>query len=61
MILALVIAMIGSGGATTALGYYTPFMYLSTVFMAVGGGLLTTFNVNTGHARWIGYQVLVGT
>ncbi|KAJ7796748.1 major facilitator superfamily transporter [Mycena olivaceomarginata] len=60
MILALVIAMIGSGGATTALGYYTPFMYLSTVFMAVGGGLLTTFNVNTGHARWIGYQVLVG-
>ncbi|KAF7337043.1 Major facilitator superfamily transporter [Mycena venus] len=60
MVLALVISMIGSGGATTAIGYYTPFMYLSTVCMAVGGGLLTTFKVNTGHARWIGYQVLVG-
>ncbi|KAJ7919015.1 major facilitator superfamily transporter [Mycena leptocephala] len=60
MILSLVIAMIFSGGATTAIGYYTPFMYLSTVLMAVGGGLLTTFKVNTGHAQWIGYQVLVG-
>ncbi|KAK7006206.1 major facilitator superfamily transporter [Favolaschia claudopus] len=60
MILALVIAMIGSGGATTALGYYTPFMYFSTIFMAVGGGLLATLKVNSGHAKWIGYQVLVG-
>jgi hypothetical protein len=61
MILSLVIAMIFSGGATTAIGYYTPFMYLSTVLMAVGGGLLTTFKANTGHAQWIGYQVLVGS
>ncbi|KAJ7679255.1 major facilitator superfamily domain-containing protein [Mycena polygramma] len=60
MILSLVIAMIVSGGATTAIGYYTPFMYLSTICMAVGSGLLTTFQVNTGHAKWIGYQVLVG-
>ncbi|KAF8176240.1 major facilitator superfamily domain-containing protein [Mycena galopus ATCC 62051] len=60
MILALVISMIGSGGATTALGYYTPFMYLSTICMAVGGGLLTTLKVDSGHAQWIGFQVLIG-
>ncbi|KAJ6512619.1 putative MFS toxin efflux pump [Mycena sanguinolenta] len=60
MILALVISMIVSGGVTTAIGYYTPFMYLSTICMAVGGGLLTTLKVNSGHAQWIGYQVLVG-
>ncbi|KAJ7018830.1 major facilitator superfamily domain-containing protein [Mycena alexandri] len=60
MILASVIAMIVSGGATTAIGYVTPFMYLSTVLMAVGGGLLTTFKPDTGHAAWIGYQVILG-
>ncbi|KAJ7124545.1 major facilitator superfamily protein [Mycena epipterygia] len=60
MILSLVFSMIGVGGATTAIGYYTPFMIISTVLMAVGGGLITTFKVNTGHARWIGYQVILG-
>ncbi|KAJ7476934.1 MFS transporter [Mycena galericulata] len=60
MILGVVISMIGSGGATTAIGYYTPFMILSTILMSVGGGLLTTFKVNTGHAKWIGYQAILG-
>ncbi|KAJ7667109.1 major facilitator superfamily domain-containing protein [Mycena rosella] len=60
MILAVVFSMIGAGGATTAIGYYTPFMILSTILMAVGGGLITTFKVDTGHARWIGYQVILG-
>lgn len=60
MILSLVFAMIGVGGATTAIGYYAPFMVASTILMAVGGGLITTFRVNTGHAKWIGYQVILG-
>ncbi|KAF7312733.1 Major facilitator superfamily transporter [Mycena indigotica] len=60
MILSLVFAMILSGGLTTAIGYVVPFMYLSTILMAVGGGLLTTLQVDTGHAKWIAYQVLVG-
>ncbi|KAJ7499722.1 major facilitator superfamily domain-containing protein [Mycena latifolia] len=60
MILSLVFAMIGVGGATTAIGYYAPFMILSTILMSVGGGLLSTFQVNTGHAQWIGYQVILG-
>ncbi|KAJ6615512.1 major facilitator superfamily domain-containing protein [Mycena sp. CBHHK59/15] len=60
MILSLVFSMIGTGAATTVIGYYTPFMILSTVLMSVGGGLLTTFQVSTGHARWIGYQVILG-
>ncbi|KAJ7158473.1 major facilitator superfamily domain-containing protein [Mycena filopes] len=60
MILGSVVAMIVAGGATTAIGYFTPFMYLSTVLMAVGGGLLTTFKPDTGHAKWIGYQVVLG-
>jgi hypothetical protein len=28
--------------------------------MIVGAGLISTFKPNTGHAKWIGYQVLYG-
>lgn len=60
MVLALVVANIISGIGTTAIGYYMPFYYLSVVISAIGAGLLTTFNVNTGHSMWIGYQVVYG-
>ncbi|KAJ7618232.1 putative HC-toxin efflux carrier [Mycena rosella] len=60
MILSLVIASLVAGGVITAVGYYTPFMIASTVLMAVGGGLITTFDLTTGHAHWIGYQVIYG-
>ncbi|KAI9731054.1 MAG: MFS sugar transporter [Cirrosporium novae-zelandiae] len=60
MILGVVIMSMMGGGLTTAIGYYTPFYYLSTIFMAVGAGLLTTFETDTGHAKWIGYQFIFG-
>lgn len=60
MVLALVIANIASGIGTTAIGWYVPFYYLSVVLSAIGAGLLTTFTSATGHAQWIGYQVIYG-
>lgn len=60
MILALVIISIVAGATVSIVGYYTPLMYVSTVIMAIGAGLLTTFKVDTGHAKWIGYQTLFG-
>lgn len=60
LMLSLVVASIAAGGATAAIGYYTPFMILSTVFMSVGAGLLTTFQPDTGAAEWISYQILFG-
>jgi len=48
------------GGLVTVLGYYSPFMLLSTVLMSVGAGLLSTFQTDTGHSKWIGYQVIFG-
>ncbi|EON64992.1 hypothetical protein W97_04227 [Coniosporium apollinis CBS 100218] len=60
MILALVIVSILSGVAVTIIGYYTPWMLGSSVFMAIGAGLLTTFEVDTGHPKWIGYQAIFG-
>jgi hypothetical protein len=59
-ILSLVIMSMLSGGLVTVLGYYTPFMIASSVLMSIGAGLLTTFATDTGHAKWIGYQVLFG-
>jgi hypothetical protein len=60
LVLALVAGSAMIGGLVTAAGYYTPFMILGTVLMAVGGGLLTNFNVQTTKGQWIGYQVLFG-
>jgi hypothetical protein len=60
MVLALVIGAIISGGIITRTGYYVPFMFMSTILMSTGSGLITTFDVSTGHSKWIGYQVLFG-
>lgn len=60
MILSLVLISIASGGAITALGYYTPFMILSSILMSIGVGLLSTWKQDTSHSKWIGYQVIYG-
>jgi hypothetical protein len=60
LILGLVITSMVSGVAISAVGYYTPAMYCSTILMAIGAGLLTTFKTTTGHSQWIGYQALYG-
>ncbi|KAF2156818.1 MFS general substrate transporter [Myriangium duriaei CBS 260.36] len=60
MVLSLVAASLISGGAVQAEGHYTPWLIFSSVMTSIGAGLLTTFHVNTGHAEWIGYQVIYG-
>lgn len=60
LILSLVVGSITCGGLVQRFGYYTPFMYLGAVVMSVGAGLITTFTPSTGHAHWIGYQVVFG-
>jgi hypothetical protein len=59
-ILGLVIISMLAGGAVTALGYYTPFMLVSSVLMAIGAGLLSTLEVGSGSPKWIGYQFIFG-
>ncbi|KAI9717527.1 MAG: hypothetical protein M1812_004668 [Candelaria pacifica] len=60
MIMGLVILSVVAGAATTTLGYYTPFMIASSVFMSIGAGLMSTFKTDTNHAMWIGYQAMFG-
>lgn len=60
LILSLVIMSIVSGGLVTVLGQYAPFMIFSSIVMAVGAGMLSTFKVDSGAGVWIGYQLLFG-
>lgn len=60
MVLSLVVASFVGGGLIRKLRYYTPFFIATSCIVALGAGLLTTFKANTGHDKWIGYQVIVG-
>ncbi|RMZ66076.1 MFS aflatoxin efflux pump [Pyrenophora seminiperda CCB06] len=60
LVLSVVLGSIMSGALVQRLGYYTPFMIIGSGLMAVGTGLITTWNMNTGTGVWIGYQILVG-
>ena len=60
LVLSLVVGAILSGAIITRTGYYAPWLFVSTIFMAIGSGLMTTFKIHTGHSAWIGYQVLFG-
>nr|GAT56607.1 major facilitator superfamily transporter [Mycena chlorophos] len=60
LILSLVFVSLVAGYGVTATGYYVPWLILGAVFMSVGAGVLYTLRVDTGHAKFIAYQVLFG-
>lgn len=60
MLISVVVFSLAAGALVTVLGYYTPFMLVSTAVMSVGYGLIYTFRPGTGSSAWIGYQVLAG-
>ncbi|KAI8070333.1 major facilitator superfamily domain-containing protein [Gongronella butleri] len=60
LILSQTLGSIASGVLISQIGYYVPFMYAAPVFGAIGAGLITTFQVDTPTAKWIGYQILFG-
>lgn len=59
-ILAMTVAGIIAGFGTRSLGYFTLWMYISSVLTPIGAGLISTFTPTTAHPKWIGYQVLWG-
>lgn len=60
LILSQVVGTILAGALTSQTGYYMPFVFLSTIFMAIGAGLITLLEVDTSTAKWVGYQILFG-
>ncbi|KAL0571514.1 MFS sugar transporter [Marasmius crinis-equi] len=59
-ILGVVLASIISGALISAMGYYTPWMILSTILASIGAGLISTFKPDTPSAKWIGFQAIYG-
>ncbi len=49
-----------SGALVGRLGYYLPWIIISTTLNSIGMGLLSTFEPNTSTAVWVGYQLIVG-
>lgn len=60
LVLSTTVFSIIAGGATTALGYYTPWMIIGSVLMSIGAGLISTWNPSTKIGAWLGYQIIYG-
>lgn len=60
MVGGVVIGSIASGAIVGRVGYYTQFMYIGSILMSVGSGLLTTLRVDSPSSHWIGYQLITG-
>ncbi|KUJ21691.1 MFS general substrate transporter [Mollisia scopiformis] len=60
LVMSLVVASMSAGAITAKTGYYVGQLIASSIIMSVGAGLLTTLQVDTGHAKWIAYQFLYG-
>lgn len=58
--LAVIISSVASGGLVTKFGKYYFVLVPSIMLVIIGTGLITTWRVNTGHAKWIGFQVVMG-
>ncbi|KAI1357760.1 putative MFS multidrug transporter [Xylaria arbuscula] len=49
-----------SGALLGRVGYYLPFGIIGGAFTAVACGLISTWELDTSTAEWIGYQILFG-
>ncbi|KAJ9615146.1 hypothetical protein H2200_001220 [Cladophialophora chaetospira] len=58
--LGVIVTSLASGAGTAWLGYYAPFFYASTLLQTIGAGLMTSWDVNTGTAVQVGYQIIYG-
>jgi MFS family permease len=57
LLLSVVFAVIASGIFASKTGYYLPPMILGAALVMMGGGLISTWSVDVGAGKWIGYQV----
>lgn len=60
MVVGATAGMFVCGSGTTALGYYTPFMLLSSILMSIFAGLISTFGLDTSLVKFILYSVAFG-
>ena len=61
LLLSNVIFVMASGIATSVLGYYTPFLIIGATVSMVGAALISTWKVDAGPGKWIGFQVWISS
>lgn len=59
-VISLIIGAFFGAFITKKSGYYVPAVIGTAMIAPIGIGLITTFEPNTSHQTWIGYQVLYG-
>ncbi|KAF8861906.1 MFS general substrate transporter [Acephala macrosclerotiorum] len=59
-VVTMIIGAFAGGFITKKSGHYVPAVIATAVIAPVGLGLITMFQPNTGHEKWIGYQVTYG-
>lgn len=60
ILLAQTVFVVLGGIIVSVTGHYIPLMWASVVLASVGAGLLTTLKVDSGSAKWIGFQIIYG-
>ncbi|KAK9368223.1 major facilitator superfamily domain-containing protein [Lipomyces kononenkoae] len=60
MIIGMTISTLLSRALTTAIGYYYPFLYGTTLLAPVAAGLLTSLDIDSNLAKLLCYQGLLG-
>ena len=54
------VASLTSGILTTKFGTYIQYFYGCSILTSIGGGLITTWQVDSPSSKWIGYQIMSG-
>ncbi|KAH7021083.1 major facilitator superfamily transporter [Microdochium trichocladiopsis] len=60
LLIAVVVSSMASGVLITVFGYYNHIILVEMALVAIGAGLITTFNLATPMSQWFGYQVVCG-
>ncbi|KAF7364257.1 DHA14-like major facilitator [Mycena sanguinolenta] len=60
VILSLVVGSVAAGVLITIVGYYAPFMVLSSIFTVVGTGMLAALTVTSNTVNWLPFEILCG-
>ncbi|EEP81607.1 predicted protein [Uncinocarpus reesii 1704] len=60
MMLSQIVGSLLSAVLLRKLHYMPPWAIFGCLLGSIGAGLMLTFDVNTGSAQWIGYQVIAG-
>lgn len=58
LVISLTIAVLASGTITTSIGYYNPAMYVGTILMCAGAGMMSILRSDSKASLWVSCQIV---